>query len=380
MELREVLERHRVVVCVGSGGVGKTTTSAAIALQAALSGKHALCLTIDPARRLANSLGLDELSHEPQRIAPELFAAQGLECRGSLSAMMLDMKHTFDALVTKHAATPAQRDRILNNRIYRYVSTSLAGTQEYMAMERLYEVRANDGHEVIVLDTPPTTNALDFLEAPQKLIGAIDSPVMRWFVQTLEEQKGLNLLGRSAAFVFKGLSRFTGSEFLHVVGEFVSEVNALFGGFRERADAVYQALRSPDVAFVIVTSPAPLSVREAVYFARKLKEFDIEPKAIVVNRVHAPLPEDGANGALDAALAQFVPDATGRADLLARMRTAAAGARAEAERDREGVRRLREHVGKNLSYTEVPAFDTDVHDLGALARVGEHLVGSPTAA
>jgi anion-transporting ArsA/GET3 family ATPase len=380
MELREVLERHRVVVCVGSGGVGKTTTSAAIAVQAALSGKRALCLTIDPAKRLANSLGLDELSHEPQRIAPELFAAQGLELRGSLSAMMLDMKHTFDALVHEHAATPEQRDRILNNRIYRYVSTSLAGTQEYMAMERLHEVRENAAHELIVLDTPPTTNALDFLEAPQKLIGAIDSPVMRWFVQTLEEQKGLNLFGRGAAFVFKGLSRFTGSEFLHVVGEFVSELNALFGGFRDRADAVYRALRSSDVAFVIVTSPAPLSVSEAVYFARKLKEFDIEPKAIVVNRVHAMLPDDAPAAELDAALATFVPDAATRAGLLERMRTAAADARAEAERDREGVRRLREHVGKDLSYTEVPAFETDVHDLGALAELATHLVGSPKPA
>jgi len=198
-----------------------------------MEGRRALCLTIDPAKRLANSLGLSELRDEAQRIDPALFAAQGLRCRGSLTAMMLDMKRTFDELVERHASSPAQRERIYQNRIYQYVSTSLAGTQEYMAMEKLHAMRRDPRFDFIVLDTPPTTNALDFLDAPQKLVGAIDSPVMRWFVQQLQESAGL--LGRGAALVLRGLARFTGAEFLQVIGQFLTDINALFGGFRQRA-------------------------------------------------------------------------------------------------------------------------------------------------
>ena len=182
MNLAEVLQGHRVVVCVGSGGVGKTTTAAALALRAAVDGRRVLCLTIDPARRLATSLGLDEMTTEERVVPMALFEAQGLKPKGELSAMMLDTKRTFDELVERYASSPEARDRILNNEIYRYVSSSLAGTQEYMAMEKLHAVRQNDRWDLIVLDTPPTTNALDFLDAPERLVAMIDSPAMRWFV------------------------------------------------------------------------------------------------------------------------------------------------------------------------------------------------------
>src|SRR3984885_1859621 len=155
MDLAKVLDTHRVIVCVGSGGVGKTTTSAALAVRAASAGRHVLCLTIDPAKRLAQSLGLSELHGSEQQVSPELFAAQGVPTKGSLSAMMLDMKHTFDDLVTRYASSPEQRQRILGNRLYQYVSTSLAGTQEYMAMEKLHAVRLDARFDLIVLDTPP---------------------------------------------------------------------------------------------------------------------------------------------------------------------------------------------------------------------------------
>jgi anion-transporting ArsA/GET3 family ATPase len=374
MELREVLARHRVVVCLGSGGVGKTTTTAAIGLRAAIEGRRALCLTIDPAKRLANSLGLSELRDEEQLVPAALFEAQGLRCRGSLSAMMLDMKHTFDALVSRHASSPAQRDRILRNRIYQYVSTSLAGTQEYMAMEKLHEVHKDPRFDCIVLDTPPTTNALDFLDAPQKLVGAIDSSMMRWFVQQLEARRGLGLLGRGAAFVLRGLAKFTGVEFLEHVGEFVSDINELFGGFRDRARAVYDDLRGPDVAFLIVTSPSPLSVGEAVFFSKKLAEYGIEPAGVVVNRVHPEL-QLGARPPEPAALSRLVSPGTDVDTLLGRMLQAARDQDALGKRDREGVRRLRQHIGPDMSYTEVPALDRDVHDLASLAQVGSYLLG-----
>lgn len=373
MSLAEVVRRHRVVVCLGSGGVGKTTTSAAIALRAALEGKRTLCLTIDPAKRLANSLGLSELRGQEQRIEPRQFAKHGLQPRGELSAMMLDMKHTFDELVERHASSETQRQRILGNRIYQYVSTSLAGTQEYMAMEKLHDVRDDPRFDLIVLDTPPTTNALDFLDAPQKLVGAIDSPVMRWFVQLLQENSGVSLLGKGAAFVLRGLSKFTGAEFLDHVGEFITDVNQLFGGFRDRAQSVYDDLRGPDVAFVIVTSPSPQAVAEALFFSSKLRDYDITPDAVVVNRVQRPVPQGAP--VTSAQLQAHLPSSVD-ADALARaIEIAVREQAALAARDAEGIRRLREQIGDDTAYAQVPALDRDVHDLGALAQVSSALLG-----
>ena len=378
IDLGRVLESHRVIVCVGSGGVGKTTTSAALAVNAAAQGRRVLCLTIDPAKRLAQSLGLQELRGSEQQVSAELFASYGLTLRGSLSAMMLDMKHTFDDLVAGYASSAEQRDRILGNRLYQYVSTSLAGTQEYMAMEKLHAVRHDGRFDLIVLDTPPTTNALDFLDAPQKLVGAIDSPVMRWFVETLENSGGGKLFGRGAAYVLKGLGRFTGTEFLENVGQFVTELNSLFGGFRERAKAVYDDLKGKDVAFVIVTSPSPLTVAEAIYFTRKLREYGIEPKAMVVNRVHHA-PEIGPDDEARRELADFLSERHLKLEpnaLLARMQLATEDAHTLARRDLSGLKRLRKSVGADLPYVEVPAFDRDVHELGSLARLSEYLVGT----
>lgn len=244
-------------------------------------------------------------------------------------------------------------------------------------MEKLHAVHQDPRFDCIVLDTPPTTNALDFLDAPQKLVGAIDSPVMRWFVQQLSERGSLGFLGRGAAFVLRGLAKFTGAEFLEQVGEFVTDINGLFGGFRERARAVYEDLRGPDVAFLIVTSPAPLAVAEAVFFSKKLAEYGVRPAGVVVNRVHAELivPE-----VIDVAdLVRLLPVGTNAAALLDRMRQAGADQNAMARRDQEGVRRLREHVGAGMSYTEVPALAHDVHDLGSLAEIGRHLLGPQAA-
>ena len=186
-QLAKLLEGRKVLLCVGSGGVGKTTTSASLALAAAMSGKRVLCLTIDPAKRLANSLGLETMTTEAKLVSQEIYRAASLKVPGSLTVMMLDTKKTFDDIVRRHASTPAARDAILGNTIYQYVSTSLAGTQEYMAMEKLQAIRdgdekpptgAGDAYDLVVLDTPPTANALDFLDAPERMIEAIDSPAM----------------------------------------------------------------------------------------------------------------------------------------------------------------------------------------------------------
>jgi anion-transporting ArsA/GET3 family ATPase len=383
MGLKEVVQSHRVVVCVGSGGVGKTTTSAALALHAAMQGKRVLCLTIDPAKRLASSMGLTAMTTEEQLVQPELFQAAGLTSKGSLSAMMLDTKRTFDDLVKRYASSSERADRILNNRLYQYISTSLAGTQEYMAMEKLHHVRKVSDYDLIVLDTPPTSNALDFLDAPEKLVGVIDSPAIRWFMQAFSGagKLGFSLVGRGAQMMFKGLAKFTGGEFLESVAQFVSDINDLFGGFTQRARDVSNALRGPEVAFVLVTSPDPLAVQEAIFFSEKLRDHQMHQKATVINRV-TPLLEEphGSASEVSAALkAKLAADAD-VAGLEEKLWQALDEERTRAVTDRVEVERLKALTGNKGLYVEVPAFEQDVHDLRALSQVAEYLVAAQGAA
>jgi anion-transporting ArsA/GET3 family ATPase len=377
MGLLDVLESHRVVVCVGSGGVGKTTTSAALALHAALGGKRVLCLTIDPAKRLANSMGLTAMTTEEQLVSPELFEAAGLSAKGALSAMMLDTKRTFDDLVTRHASSPERAKRILNNRLYQYISTSLAGTQEYMAMEKLHAVRKASDYDLIVLDTPPTGNALDFLDAPEKLVGVLDSPAIRWFIQAFSGagKVGFSIVGRGAQMVLRGLAKFTGGEFLESVAEFVTDINDLFGGFTHRAKDVSDALRGSDVAFVLVTSPDPLAVQEAIFFAEKLRDHRMHQKATVINRVTPLLDEPhGTEAEVKAELGRLLPQDSDIQTLENKLWQALDEERSRAVTDRVEVERLKALTGNKGLYVEVPTFEEDVHDLRALARVASYLV------
>ncbi|MEM9730012.1 MAG: ArsA-related P-loop ATPase [Myxococcota bacterium] len=381
MSLADVLGSHRVVVTVGSGGVGKTTTAAAMAVHAAIQGRRVLCLTIDPARRLANSLGLDEMTTSEQDVPPSLFSAHGLECRGSLSAMMLDTKRTFDGLVEKYASDEEARDRILGNQIYQYVASSLAGTQEYMAMEKLHEVREDQDWDLIVLDTPPTAHAIDFLNAPERLIDAIDSPAMRWFLQVFEGagKAGFGLVGRGATVLLRGIGKITGLEFLEQVAEFVSGINDLFGGFKERAEQVSNDLRSPEVAFVLVTSPDPLAIGEARYFSDKLASAGMNREAVIVNQVHRLLEEPrGSTESQRAALEAALPESFDVSDIQVRLAEALSDERRWALADRTQVERLVEQIGNNTEIVEVPAFDEDVHDIEALARVASYLTSPAT--
>ena len=380
MGLGSVLDDHRVVVCVGSGGVGKTTTAAALAVHAAGHGKRVLCLTIDPAKRLANSLGLDEMLTEQQPVPPELFRRHGLSAEGHLSAMMLDTKRTFDDLVSRHASTPEIRDRILANRLYQYMSKSLAGTSEYMAMEKLHSVRRDLSWDLIVLDTPPTANALDFLDAPERMVGLVDSPAMRWFMQAFEGtgKISLNLVGKSAAMLLKGLSKLTGGEFLAHLAEFVTDLNDLFGGFRERAGEVAATLRGPEVAFVLVTSPQPLAIEEALFFHERLRAAAMSVSGVVVNGVHPRFEEPrGSTLALAEALTGHAGEArVGGKDqatrLIYRLQRALDDERKRATADRAQADRLRGCIA-DTPYVEVPALERDVHDLTALATVGTYL-------
>lgn len=382
MNDKKVLPPYRVVVFAGSGGVGKTTTAAAFALREAIAGKRVLCMTVDPSKRLADSLGLSMQNLEAQRVPGTLFEKNGLSCNGQLTALMLDRKHTFDNLVRRYASSTEQRERIFNNTFYRYISTSLAGTQEYMAMEKLLTVLDDKQYDLIVLDTPPTSNALDLLDAPIRLVDAIDSPVARWLVRMLEGERPLGLLGRGAVYILRGLSKFTGAEFIRQVAEFVAEVNEIFGGFRQRADHAYRVLRGPDVAFIVVTSPCTQAIADAAYFSRKLNSYQIEAKGIIVNRVHSfpdlPQPELSK---IEEMIDYVLPIRQTRKNLVARMQQAMEDAHAIAVADSVGIRRLRKHVGKQMSYTQVPALENDVYDLSNLAKIASYLSEViPTAA
>ena len=372
------MNSRRVLLCVGCGGVGKTTTCAALGLAAAMRGKRVLCLTIDPARRLAQSLGLDSVDIAPQTVPPEVFVAAGLEVPGSLTMMMLDTKSTFDNLVTKLSKTPEKRQRILDNSLYQYISTTLAGTQEYMAMEKLYEVKDDPAYDIILLDTPPTSHALDFLDAPEKLVGAIDSPAVAWFLQAFQSSgsMSLNLLQRSAALVLRVMGKMTGAGFLEQVAVFITEMNELFGGWRARADEIATALRGDDVGYLLVTSPEPMSIREVLFFARRLKEQGTPPDAYIVNRIHGFDAPDVSDEDIDKAIAQRGLSLD--EDAAERIRAAAQHERRLGELDRLHLFVLDEVFDdddtKQPLVIRVPDFPGDIHNVARLDWVGRVLV------
>jgi anion-transporting ArsA/GET3 family ATPase len=373
--LASLLETKHVVITVGAGGVGKTTTAAALGVAAAQRGKRVLCLTIDPARRLAESLGLEGMTTEAKVVDGAPFAAAGGPLKGELTVMMLDMKSTFDELVLRHSSSPEKAERLLRNKLYKYVSTQLAGTNEYMAMEKLVLVRDDPRYDLVLLDTPPTANALDFLEAPERMIDALDSATMRWFTEAFESsgKVSLNLLARSAAVVLKGIGRLVGGGLLEAMAEFITSLNDLFGGFRSRAAVLEAALRSPDVAFVLVTSPSPVSIEEALYFERRLKAAKMPRGAFVVNRVHeAPAPTEGLTEPLALAALQahgLKLDADGPERVIHAYEDAAKLAMLDALH-----MRALDEAADGLPIVHVPQFSTDVHDAKGLVRLSALLL------
>ena len=292
--IRDIIHTKEVIVCAGSGGVGKTTTAAAIALQAALEGKKAAVLTIDPAKRLASSLGLKELSDEPTKVSPRKFTAAGLKPKGELHAMMLDTKSTFDKVVTRYAPTPEQAERIIANRFYRNISGTLSGTQEYMAMEKLYELHAEGGFDVIVIDTPPTRNALDFLDAPKRMTDFFESRVLRWFLLPYMKAGGgfMKVANVAATTFLRVVKKIVGADVLQDTAEFFGNLEGMYEGFKQRAQDVAHLLQSDVTSFVVVTSPARESVTEATFFAARLNESGLPFGALVVNRVHPHFGDD----------------------------------------------------------------------------------------
>jgi anion-transporting ArsA/GET3 family ATPase len=364
-----MLEGKRVCICAGSGGVGKTTTSAAIAAGMASRGKKVAVLTIDPAKRLADSLGLPELGNVEQQVDPALFADAGIDVGdGELWAMQLDAKATFDDVVAKHAPDAETRDRILENRIYKQLSNALAGSQEYMAMEKLFELHAEDRYDLLVLDTPPSRNALDFLEAPKRLTQFIEGRSLQVFLRPTGI--GMKVFGRGSAMGLSVLKRITGVDLLQDIAEFFQAFSGMVGGFRERARRVNELLAARETSFLVVCGPQGVPVSEAVYFHRKLVEAALPFGGVIVNKVHyLPRVEDGDD--IAAELARALDDA----DLAARVGANFDDYRALADRDAKNIARLTREM-KARRVIRVPYLDEDVHDLRGLAEINRYLFAS----
>lgn len=365
-DLVERLDGMRVVVCAGSGGVGKTTTSAAIAMGLAARGARVCVVTIDPARRLADALGIEQLGAEPRRVDDERFAGHGITIEGELWAMMLDPKRTFDELIARLAPDEKTRDEILANRIYRELSSAVAGSQEFTAVAKLYDLDRSGQFDVIVLDTPPSRNALDFLDAPDRLTGFLEGRALRLFLAP----SGLaaKVVGRGTSVVFSMLRRVTGVDLMNDLSVFFTALSTVLDGFRERASGVKALLADGATAFLIVTSPERDPVEEAIFFGGKLREAGMPFGGLVVNRVH-PLAADGDEEVDEAVIAA---ELGGDAALARKVARTLREFRVLAHRDARAVERLRSEVGDEDPII-VPHLDGDVHDVDGLVLVHRHL-------
>ena len=377
-EFQELIDRRKILICVGSGGVGKTTTSAILGLQAAMMGKKVLVLTIDPARRLANSLGIDAIGSQRQKIPLERFKDLGLEPRGELWAMMLDMKESFDRLVERDAPDEESRDAILSNPFYQYFSTSLAGTQEYAASERIFEFDQEGYFDLIVLDTPPTTHALDFLEAPNRLADAVSSRALQWMYRPaiLSGRPGRGILSVGTTYVLRTLSKFTGGELLADLTVFLKSFSVLFDGFEERARAVHALLTGDDTGFIVVTAPDTLTVEEALYFHEKLGDEILHVDGFVVNRVHPRWVEDAERlrpqDVADTLRAQG-PGVADPDSLAQRLLLNAMDFQQRAGQDAASIAHMEEKLPADMPVARVPYFNEDIHSLAGLNRARQEI-------
>jgi len=350
-----IVSERRTIVCAGSGGVGKTTTAAVLAMEAARRGRRAVVVTIDPAKRLADTLGIGSLSNDPKKIDGPW--------PGELWAMMLDTKSTFDNLVTTYSEDPKQAERILANPFYRNISGALSGTQEYMAGEKLYELHQNADYDLIVVDTPPTRNALDFLDASRRLTRFLDHRLFKMLMApTRAYMKAVNVAAQ--AFV-RTVGKVVGSEVLDDALAFFQAFEGMEAGFRERAAAVQSLLSSDETAYVLVASPRADTVEEAAYFARKLAQTHLPVEALIVNRMHPRFGE--GRGDADRARAETLAGSA-----IGSLYANLADFRQMADEEEGELAGLAEQVAP-APVVRVPFLADDVHDLGTLTEIGSHL-------
>jgi anion-transporting ArsA/GET3 family ATPase len=368
LSVADLLEGKRVCVCGGSGGVGKTTTSAAIALGMAARGARVAVVTIDPAKRLANALGLEELENEPRRVEPERLAAGGIELSGELWAMMLDPKRTFDELIERLAPDGARAAEIKANRVYRELSTAVSGSQEFTAISKLFELDSEGEFDLLVLDTPPSRNALDFLDAPGRLTSFLEGRALKAFMRPTGI--GMRVLGRGTGALLSGLRRITGIDLLADLSTFFQLLGSMTEDFSARAAQVEKMLRAPSTAFVLVTSAQREPIDEAIWFRRTLEQSGLPFAGVVVNRVHHDILGESGPAELAAALGRELEP-----ELAKRVAENFHDYHVLARRDEQNIARLTPELdGRPLLL--VPYLDDDVHDVEGLLRVHRYLFAS----
>ncbi len=365
MNVSDMLESKRVCVCAGSGGVGKTTTSAAIALGIAAQGAKVAVVTIDPANRLADALGLQELENEPRRVEPARLATADLEVKGELWAMMLDPKRTFDELIERIAPDPARAEEIKANRVYRELSTAVSGSQELTAIAKLYELDQEGRFDVLVLDTPPSRNALEFLDAPGRLNAFLEGRALKAFLRPTG--LGMRVLGRGALPLLLGLRRITGIDLISDLSTFFQLLGDMTNDFSQRAAQVETLLRADTTAFLLVTSAAREPIDEAIWFAERLQTDGLPFGGVVVNRVHHDLLGDRAPRDVRRSLARVLPPG-----LAVRVAENFRDYHVLAQRDDHNLARLAGQLDERRLLL-VPQLDDDVHDLAGLLRIHRYL-------
>jgi anion-transporting ArsA/GET3 family ATPase len=387
MDLNAWLADKRLVVCVGSGGVGKTTTAATIGLWGAVHGRRVMVLTIDPAKRLANSLGLDTMHSDGARIDLEPLRALGVAPTGELWAMMLDSRRTFDELIGRIAPNEEVRERILANHIYQQMSSAFAGSQDYMATERIYDVARSGGFDLVVLDTPPVKNALDFLESPGRLIKFLDERVLAWFMEPARKGPLGALMAGSSAIVLRLLATVLGKQFIEDLTEFMTDFESLFEGFRKRHDDVQRLFREPGTTFVTVCAPTESSTDIAAYFQEELAARELPRAGVIVNQRHrAAATDHDADHALGELARRLAAEAPGGAEPLAPRTVASVLARLSmahrrladlAQTEAGIVAAVRAAAAGADFFQEVPRLDTEVNDLESLYELGSRLFTEP---
>lgn len=367
-ERDELLRKHNILVVCGSGGVGKTTISSALALRAAQLGRRVAVCTIDPARRLADSLGL-EMKEDLSVEVPGAGVCDGVDSEGALTAMMLDTKRTFDQLVKKYASSPEMAESILENRLYERISSQVSGTQEYMALEKLYELYHDERYELVVLDTPPTRHALDFLTAPERMARVLDHSSLQWILNPSSAGMfSFDILKRGFRSVIKKLDDLFGMQVFRDLLEFFRAFDGMYDGFRERSESVRKLLGSDEAAFVVATSPEANPLSEASFLISKLDEYEITLQALVVNRFHMSALDGGETHA--DLIQQAAASPYGAAGLFRSLEAYEALADADQERT---MTALQNHQADFDVYW-VPRFSHDVSDLEGLRKVSSQML------
>ena len=371
----ELLQSRNLLICVGSGGVGKTSMAAATGLRAALEGRRVLVLTIDPAKRLANSLGLQRFGNDEMQID---LSAMG-DVKGELWAMMLDSRHTFDNLIRRVAPNPKARENILSNHVYRNITDTIVGNQEYMATEKLYDVVDSGRYDLVVLDTPPVKNALDFLESPGRMSKFVDKRIMKWFLMPYDEGKifGKFFKGTSAV-LFRLLSYVFGREFLADLSEFFVHFRDLYEGFQERHEAVLKMFHASSTGFLVVSAPNQPAMDVARFFVEELQERKMPGIGVLVNQRHMTLGESLNSEEIfgekaRSAAADLAPHTAGA--LLARLGASHRRLRELSALENDLVSDLSTIIPADQSLWSVPRLPGEVHDLQGLSRVGDCLFG-----